>query len=51
MRNKLNQPDLLDDDELPACLTHYNFSSNSEAKESEYHSFQDKEIKLQNLNN
>ena len=51
MRNKLNQPDLLDDDELPARLTHYNFSSNSEAKESEYHSFQDKEIKLQNLNN
>ena len=51
MRNKLNQPDLLDDDELPARLTHYNFSSNSEGKESEYHSFQDKEIKLQNLNN
>ena len=50
MRNKkqLNPPDLLDDDELPARLTHSNFS---EAAKSEYHSFQDPEIKLQDFNN
>ena len=50
MRNKkqLNPPDLLDDDELPARLTYSNFS---EAAKSEYHSFQDPEIKLQDFNN
>ena len=52
MRNKkqLNPPDL-DDDELPARLTHSSSSSDSEATESEYHSFQDKEIKLQHFSN
>ena len=51
MRNKkqFNPPDLLDDDELPARLTHSNSSSDSEATESEYHSFQDQQIKLQDF--
>ena len=52
MRNKkqVDPPDLLDDDELPARLTHSNSSSDSEATESEYHSFQDQQIKLQDFN-
>jgi len=41
----------LDDKELPARLIHSNSSSDSDMESSEYHSFQDQEIELQNYTN
>ena len=44
-------PNLLDDEELPARLIRRDSSSDSDMESSEYHSFQDQEIELQNYKN